>query len=975
MFITDSNQSIRVSMIQCLLLTLFLLFLQTINAQITNIWEKTLNNSGDYGDQYHSVVCDNNNTIYAVGSTVNTNADRDWLIVKYDANANIVWRKSFSAPGLGPDEAKKILIHPNGNLVVTGYGNNKSVGNDFWTMMLNPQGDTLWTKLYNSPTSNLYDEPNAMTIDVDGNIIITGESDQDPSAFLNNDFLTIKYSATGNLLWAVKYNAAANDNDRSMSIATDASSNVYVTGRSFNGTDDDVITIKYNGSGTQQWIKTFDNGGIDRPVSIGIDGQSKIYVAMRSDNGADDDYRIIQYNAQGTQTFNVIYDNVGNDRPVDMVVNSAGGCIVTGRSDSNPAATINYDVKTIAFSSTGVQQWIASFNGLGNNDDIPTHIHLSADGKVVVTGFTDRDNTIAINNDSFVLQYSSTGSNLISQSFNGTANKDDEGHASFISSNGKVVIVGFSSDSNNQRDAHLGIYNANSAPQYQHTLSGIGDNSENVRDLVADANGNVYFCGYTVTKDNNRDFYVGKLNSSGNLLWANDTTGTLFGSDEEANAIAIDASGNIIVSGFLKNAGTSSDIYVEKYNANGTLLWNFGYDNAIHESDRSYAMSTDAAGNIYLAGKKDTDASWQVNDDINTIKINSNGTLGWAASYTSSTLLDRAQFIQVTSTNEIIVGGRIQNGVNDDVIVLKYNSTGNLVWSKTVDVQGANDKLNDLKIDASGNVYLCGQSQISANSNDYDAFACKINSAGAQAWMDIYQHAGEGLDEAVSIELGNNGDVWYAGHIDINSDITEKFNILLRHLDNNANILNTNNELYSNSNSVVADDLVLNEFNEPCISAHKNVGQSGDNDYELNIISYDGISFTNQYTRSISDSIDIANVMKYYPNNGSIFIGGSTWNTSGQRDLLIGKYNWLPIQIIENENSELSVYPNPCKDFIHVVGLEKPTYIKIINVAGELVYAEPNTGSTIDTRFLDSGIYFLEFSTPQKTWTEKIIKE
>ena len=90
--------------------------------------------------------------------------------------------KYFAEKGIpvyiADDEAKKILIHPNGNIIVTGYGNNKSVGNDFWTMALTPTGDTLWTNLHNSSATNLYDEANDMAIDSNGNIFVVGDSDQ-----------------------------------------------------------------------------------------------------------------------------------------------------------------------------------------------------------------------------------------------------------------------------------------------------------------------------------------------------------------------------------------------------------------------------------------------------------------------------------------------------------------------------------------------------------------------------------------------------------------------------------------------------------------------------------------------------------------------------------------------------------------------------------------------------------------------------
>ncbi|MEN9334136.1 MAG: hypothetical protein RLY35_1316 [Bacteroidota bacterium] len=960
---------------------LFLLFYFSLHgqetfAQITSVWESTINGNGDFGDQFHSIATDANNNSYAVGSTVNNNGDRDWLIIKYNAQASIQWKKTFSAPGLGPDEAKKVLIHPNGNIVVTGYGNNKAVGNDFWTMMLTPSGDTLWTDLYNAPNSNLYDEPNAMTFDAQGNIIITGESDQDPSAFLNNDFLTVKYNTTGNLQWAVKYNAPSNDNDRALSVCADASNNIYVTGRSFNGTDDDAVTIKYNASGTQQWLKTFDNGGIDRPVSIGIDTQSRIYVSMRSDNGTDDDYRLLQYNAQGVLQFNVVYDNVGNDRPIDMVVIPAGGCVITGRSDGNAAVGINYDVKTISYSATGVQNWLASYNGIGNNDDIPSNIYLASDGKVAVTGLTDRDNTVLISNDAFVLCYNSAGNTLISQTFNGSANKDDEGHAVSIGTDGRVVMVGFSSDNSDQRNAILLSYTSNAAPSLQNTWSGNGDNGQNVRDLVFDNTGNVYFCGYSVNKDNNRDFYIGKLNSAGNLVWSFDTTGTLFGSDEEANSILLDPSGNIIVSGYLKNAGTSSDIYVEKYNPAGTLLWQFGYDNTIHESDRAYASHLDNAGNIYLCGKKDTDASWQINDDILTLKINASGTLAWASSFTSSTLSDRGQIITVNGSNEVITGGRLQDNINDNIIIIKYSNIGNQVWTKTLDFHGGMDKLNDLKLDNAGNIFICGQTQSAAGSSDYNAFLCKINNSGVQEWVSSFDYAGQGLDEAIALEIGSDNSIWITGQVDTDLGLTEKMNVFIRKYDTNGNLMTTGDGIFSSTADCAADDIVLNGYNEPCVAMHRNQQSNGEIDYEMVLLTINGGAITEAYSRAVSDSIDVANLMKFSNTTSNIYLGGSSWLGSNQRDFLLGKYNWLTVGVDDLKNtSALSLaYPNPFSSEIRIINPQDNDRVVVYNGAGQMIFSSNHRIEEIETDHWSDGMYIIEMIQGNNKKKQSLIK-
>jgi uncharacterized delta-60 repeat protein len=949
--------------------------------QITPQYEISINGNGDFGDQFLSVVSDQSNNIYAVGSTVRNNTDRDFLVVKFNAQSEPVWKRVFSAPGNGPDEAKKVLIHPNGNIVVSGYGNNKSVGNDFWTMMFTPNGDTLWSALYNSPSSNLYDEPSAMCFDSQGNIIITGESDQDPTSFLNNDFLTIKYSQNGTLIWAMKYNSPANDNDRSMSVATDNSDNVYVTGRSFNGGDDDIVTIKYNSAGAQQWLKTFDNGGIDRPVSIGVDNQSKIYVAARSDNGTDDDYRIIAYNVQGVQQFNITYDFAGHDRPAAMVVIPAGGCVVTGRCDANAAAGINYDIRTIAYSSTGTQQWLASYAGPAGNDDIATNINISSDGKIVVCGYSDADNSVNINNNIITLSYTSTGTSIINQNFNGIGNGDDEGQAVAYCPNGNIASVGYISDSNSQRNAQILIFGStNTAPIFQNTIDGTGDNSQNIRDLIFDSSGNTFVCGYTVTKDNNRDFYVSKINGTGNVLWSADTTGTLFGSDEESNSIAFDNLGNICVSGFLKNSGTSSDIYLEKYSTNGNLIWNFGFDGPIHESDRSYDMAIDNSGNIYLCGKSDVDPTWQVNDDILILKISNTGTLLWSKLFSSNTPLDRGQFIGLTSSNEIVVAGKISNGTNDNIILMKYSASGTLVWSYTLDCFGANDKIDDFEILPNGNIAICGQAQLAGNGTDFDGFISIINTAGQQQWIEYFGNTGQTLDEMTALTSGSNNSIWVTGNYDSDNGANENMGCYLARYDQNGVLDPSGVQYFNASNNHYADDIIVNSQDEPLVACHGNTGANGDIDYQMDFLTLVGTNLVSGYQRNVSDSIDVANVIKFNVSNNTLYIGGSTWSNSGQRDALVGKYTWTTILDVAETANEFKLYPTPAQNNINIQGVTEwnTERIEIYGVDGKLIqvykFNTLSNSSNLDISHLQDGLYTMVLIGSNQKSIHKFIK-
>jgi hypothetical protein len=157
----------------------------------------------------------------------------------------------------------------------------------------------LWAQNYNYEGGNAYDQANSIVIDPAGNVIVTGQSDNDASSVTNDDYLTVKYSSSGTLLWNKRYNGLGNGTDRAVKVVTDNSSNIYITGRSYNGNDDDYATIKYDENGVQQWIKFGDRTHTDRATAMVIDASANLYVTGWSSNGVNDDFYTIKYTNTG----------------------------------------------------------------------------------------------------------------------------------------------------------------------------------------------------------------------------------------------------------------------------------------------------------------------------------------------------------------------------------------------------------------------------------------------------------------------------------------------------------------------------------------------------------------------------------------------------------------------------------------------------------------------------------------------------
>jgi len=263
------------------------------------------------------------------------------------------WVARYNGPGNSGDYARSIALDGSGNVYVTGYSTGTGTNEDYCTIKYNSSGDTLWVRRYDGPGNN-YDYAYSIVVDGSGNVYVTGGSSGNGTSL---DYCTIKYNSSGVQQWVARYNGPGNGSDAARSITLDGSGNVYVTGGSYgSGTGYDYCTIKYNSSGVQQWVAIYNGPANyhDYAYSIALDGSGNVYVTGYSyGNVAGYDYCTIKYNSSGVQQWVARYNGPGNgdDAAFSIAVDVSGNVHVTGRSYGNGT---DYDYCTIKYNSSGV---------------------------------------------------------------------------------------------------------------------------------------------------------------------------------------------------------------------------------------------------------------------------------------------------------------------------------------------------------------------------------------------------------------------------------------------------------------------------------------------------------------------------------------------------------------------------------------------------------------------------------------------
>ncbi|UPT67632.1 MAG: hypothetical protein M0D57_02890 [Sphingobacteriales bacterium JAD_PAG50586_3] len=380
----------------------------------------------------------------------------------------------------------------------------------------------------------------------------------------NYDILLIKYNSAGAVAWTKQYNGAGNGLDMATDLLVDANG-VFLVGTTYkNSTNNqDAIIIKYNTSGTQQWIKTYNGTGssYDGFTSLCTDG-TYIYTSGGSFGSSNNsDYVVLSYKiSDGTQMwasrYNSTYDL--HDLPSKITYNSTFG--ITYRitvSGGMQYTSTNWKFGTVTYNTSGTMG-TATLSGT-NSDGLVrvTDITTDASGNTYVIGAIQNSGqydwrTIKLNTsltESWAVEYEG-GSNL------------EDSPLAIKEKSGYLYVTGFATVTGQGRNIVTKKYNAsNGATVWTQTYNGSTNGNDEGGALVIDGSTNIYVGG-TTNNGSNSDFITTKYNSSGTQQWQM-TYNSIANTDDKISDIALNGT-DVIVTG-QSGVGASLSYLTVKY--------------------------------------------------------------------------------------------------------------------------------------------------------------------------------------------------------------------------------------------------------------------------------------------------------------------------------------------------------------------------------------------------------------------------
>lgn len=387
------------------------------------------------------------------------------------------------------------------------------------SMILSPEAGTSWQATYDGP-GHAEDKPSAIGVDAFGNVYVAGRSGNGT----NDDYVTLKFNPAGSPVWARRFDGPGQGYDAVTALSIDGAGNVHVTGTAYWGTNQgwSILTIKYDPNGDELWKARYA-GPVgrdqyyrwDSATAMTVDRAGRVYVAGCSCNtNRFTDYVTLKYDAGGRGVWTNRLSGPGESCPYAVAVDSIGQVYVTGNSTFT-ADDDDQAYATVKYSPDGLPLWTNRYHGGGR----ARALTVDDGGRVYVTGRRD------------TLKYGPDGGLRWARHFPGV-----EGIAIAFDRSSNLVVTG---------------------------RSGYRDS-----------------CVVTV-----------KYDRRGNGIWTNDVC---IGDDCIPLGLAIDRSGHAIVGVNSSRVG----VRTVWYNEVGATIWQTN----VIAVDPAVALATDVAGNVYAAG-------------------------------------------------------------------------------------------------------------------------------------------------------------------------------------------------------------------------------------------------------------------------------------------------------------------------------------------------------------------------------------
>jgi hypothetical protein len=304
------------------------------------------------------------------------------LLFKTDSAGNEQWRTTGSGNSC---EGNAVIAGKNGNVTVLGGGCDTGTGVVTLTVINDAKGTVLQNLNFEAGG---HATGTALLSTDDGGYLFLAEEDSRVAGKNDRDVIMYRVDSKGAVLFFKSFSGPLNDTAKAVVMTPDGG--FVVVGSSINPASkrQEMLVIKLNGQGIEQWVRTIRTQNDDTAMSIALAGDGGYVIAgtsCRHGRSGDCDIHVIRIDQAGTTLMDRKYGGSGRESAAVVLTSPEGGYTILGSSDSQERGALDRDIHIVHIDDKGDEVWTTTF-GTPSYEFVTGGV-MVADGSLVITGY------------------------------------------------------------------------------------------------------------------------------------------------------------------------------------------------------------------------------------------------------------------------------------------------------------------------------------------------------------------------------------------------------------------------------------------------------------------------------------------------------------------------------------------------------------------------------------------------------------
>lgn len=403
------------------------------------------------------------------------------------------------------------------------------------------------------------------------------------------------------------------------------------------------------------------------------------------------------------------------------------------------------------------ERWVYRYDGPANAYDAAQSVAMGPDGNVYVAGWSYAD--MEGNYDFAVVSLSPSGEERWTYRYDGPINSWDRAYSITTGLDSSVYAAGYSIGYDLHEDFTVISLTDSGEQRWVYRSRGRQLSQDNGNSIIMGSDGNLYAAGCTYGDTSYYDFLLLSLTASGAERWVYQYNGPA-NSYDEAHWIVMAEDGNLYAAGRSFGGVSDYDFIVVSLTSSGAERWVYRYEGPAGSEDEAYSVVMGPDGNIYAAGFS---IGGGTNQDLLVVSLTDSGQERWIyRSYFERQ--DVAYSIVVGLDGNLYVAGHSDRSLGRSFTVVSLTTSGLERWIYRYEgIEDNEDEAKSIIVGPDGTLYAAGCAAGGPSYANRDLVVLSLTESGAERWVYRYDGPGSDWDEAYSIVMGADGNLYVAG--------------------------------------------------------------------------------------------------------------------------------------------------------------------------------------------------------------------